>query len=126
MRPVADAFKLALTSIVSKLKAGNPFDSTDKAVRLSALFNEGSAENVINMIKEAKSDGAELLLGDLNRQGAVVQPHLVWGVKPGMRLWDKESFGPGAFSLSSSFSEITFTHRWTRPCSCWYSRGRYD
>ena len=58
MRPVADAFKSALTSLVSKLKAGNPFDSTDKAVRLSALFNEGSAENVINMIKEAKSDGA--------------------------------------------------------------------
>lgn len=93
MRPVAEAFKSKLSAIVSKLKAGDPF--SDSSVRLSALFSEGSAENVVNMIKEAKDDGAQVILGDLSRQGALVQPHLVVGVKPGMRLWDRESFGPG-------------------------------
>ncbi|KAK7059715.1 Aldedh domain-containing protein [Favolaschia claudopus] len=67
---------------------------TPDSGKLGPLFTEGSAENVLAMIKEAKEAGAELLLGDLGRQGAVVRPHLVKGVKPGMRLWERESFGP--------------------------------
>ncbi|KAJ7154676.1 Aldehyde/histidinol dehydrogenase [Mycena filopes] len=70
------------------------FQGEAKSAKLGPLFTEGSAENVIAMLTEAKAAGAELLLGDLGRQGAVVQPHLVKGVKPGMRLWDRESFGP--------------------------------
>lgn len=107
MRPVAEAFKSNLSAIVSKLKAGDPF--SDPSVRLSALFSEGSAENVVNMIKEAKDDGARVILGDLSRKGALVQPHIVGGVKPGMRLWDRESFGPGNVCTFTGCSYLTLT-----------------
>ncbi|KAG6829246.1 hypothetical protein H0H87_012150 [Tephrocybe sp. NHM501043] len=70
--------------------------------KIGPLFNEGSAENVVKMVKESVDVGAQLLLGDLRRQRAVVQPHLVQleykgdETGKGVRVWEKESFGPGA------------------------------
>ena len=49
---------------------------------------------MLSMLDEAQKDGAELLVGDMKRDGAVVQPHLLKGVRPGMRIWERESFGP--------------------------------
>ncbi|EIN08992.1 aldehyde dehydrogenase [Punctularia strigosozonata HHB-11173 SS5] len=88
-KPLLDA----ISSLAERLKAGD-HDKDPANVQLSALFNSGSAENVVNMIKEAQEGGAEVVLGKVDREGAVVQPHIVRGVKPGMRLWDRESFGP--------------------------------
>ncbi|KAG6860491.1 hypothetical protein C0995_010528 [Termitomyces sp. Mi166 len=67
---------------------------------IGPLFHQGSADNVVNMVKEAVERGAELLVGDLNRERATVLPHLVKlefkgsGTGKGLRLWEKESFGP--------------------------------
>ena len=85
---VANALKEALVGEFKKLKSGGPGE------QLSALFREDSAANVESMMGEARAEGAEFLLGDGSRQGAVIQPHIVTGVKPGMRLWERESFGP--------------------------------
>ena len=82
-----------ITRIMQSLKAGDPFN--DSTANLSALFNEKAAENVLGMIKEAKEEGAEILVGDLKREGGVIQPHLLIKVKPGTRMWERESFGPG-------------------------------
>ena len=49
----------------------------------------------INLLKEAQSEGATVLLGDVTRQGTLVQPHIVKNVKKGMKIWEKETFGPG-------------------------------
>jgi len=88
----ADAFLARVTALAGQLKAGDPF--ADPSVKLSCLFSEGSAANVVGMLTEAKEAGAEVVLGDLTHKGAVVQPHVLRGVKPGMRAWDRESFGP--------------------------------
>lgn len=83
-----------ITSICkTTLKAGDP--KSDSSANLSALFSPGLAENVLSLIVEAKSAGAEVLLGDLKVEGGVIQPHLLNGVKPNMTLWQRESFGPG-------------------------------
>jgi len=76
-----------IKAISSQLKAGD-------GGKLSGLFTEASAENVISMVKEAVDSGAELLVGDLKRNGTFVQPHVVLGAKPGDRLWERETFGP--------------------------------
>lgn len=81
----------AIKNIIQPYKAGDVQSSAD----MGALFSEGSANNAVAMIKEAQADGAEVILGDVNRNGAVIQPHLVKNVAPGMRLWDREVFGPG-------------------------------
>jgi acyl-CoA reductase-like NAD-dependent aldehyde dehydrogenase len=92
-REVSEALTSAVLAICKNIKAGDP--TADSSVKLTALFSADSAANVLSLIQDAKDAGAGLLLGDLKRDGAVIQPHLLTGVKPGMRLWDKESFGPG-------------------------------
>lgn len=89
---VSAALISAVEDLCKTLKAGD--GATGSTAKLSALFTEGSAENVLGLVREAVSSGAELLLGNLQREGAVVQPHLVKGVNPGMRLWHTETFGP--------------------------------
>lgn len=86
---VAPTLASALVAEFSKLRSGGP------EANISVLFTDGSAESVISLLREAKEQGAEFLLGDATRDGAVVQPHIVSKVKPGMKLWDRESFGPG-------------------------------
>ena len=88
-----DALVGELKTLFQRVKAGDPL--SDPSVAIGALFTESSAENVITMNKEAVEAGAQVLLGDLSREGSIVQPHIVAGVRPGMRLWDRESFGPG-------------------------------
>ncbi|KAI0794096.1 aldehyde dehydrogenase [Fomes fomentarius] len=87
-----------LTALFKQATAGDI--DTDPSAVLGALFTEGSAENVVNMIKEAVASGATLVLGDVGRKGAVVQPHILTNVRPGMRLWDRESFGPAVIALA--------------------------
>lgn len=91
-REVSKPLIEVLTKLCSKMKAG---DISDPDIQLPCLFCDSHAENVVSMIKEAQDDGAAVLVGDVSSEGAVVQPHLLLGVKPGMRAWEKESFGPG-------------------------------
>ncbi|KAK7687883.1 hypothetical protein QCA50_009102 [Cerrena zonata] len=91
-RGAAEKLVSLVKQIAAPIKAGNYADFPK--VQLSALFTAASAENVVNMVKEAQADGAEVILGDVKREGNVVQPHIITSVRPGMRLWDRESFGP--------------------------------
>ncbi|OCH87814.1 ALDH-like protein [Obba rivulosa] len=87
-RKVAPALVSALTALFKKFQAGGPGSD------LSALFREDSAVKVTDMIKDAKEKGAQILVGDGTRNGAVVQPHLVSRVKTDMWIWNRETFGP--------------------------------
>ncbi|CCM00836.1 uncharacterized protein FIBRA_02878 [Fibroporia radiculosa] len=87
-RKVAASLTKALVEEFSKLKAGGPEEP------LPAQFTEGCADNIVSMLRDARDNGAKFLLGDGTRKAAVVQPHIVTDVKPGTRLWERESFGP--------------------------------
>jgi len=89
-RGISKALISAVITLCKPLKAGDPSKNL-----LSPLLTQGSAENVLGLIRDALDAGAELLLGDLDARGSVIQPHLLIGVKPGMRIWDQETFGPG-------------------------------
>ena len=87
----------ALQREFEKLRAGDI--EGDSNAKLPALINENAAENVLSLLREAKEAGAEVLVGDLTKEGAVLQPHIISDIKPGMRAFDRESFGPGTKSL---------------------------
>jgi len=93
-----DALVSKLTELFKKLKAGDP--STDQSYRLAALFTEGSAKNFIHQLQQAQDQGAKVVVGDLKREGQVVQPHIVTDVRPGMSAFDNEIFGPGKLVLA--------------------------
>src|ERR1700678_965000 len=75
---------------VKKLKAGDPMEeSTD----LGPLIRESDAIRVTNWIEEAVRSGARLLCGG-GRKGSVVQPAVLTGTKPDMKVNCQEIFGP--------------------------------
>ena len=90
---VADKLISEIKTLFEAVKVGDT--SVDKSFPVGALFLESSADNIINMIKEAQADGAEVVSGDVNRKKSVLVPHLIKNVRPGMRIWDRETFGPG-------------------------------
>ncbi|KAI9442980.1 aldehyde dehydrogenase [Lactarius indigo] len=89
-RPVLEPLVAAIKRNIDTLTVGDPEHS-----HLSSLFTDRSADNVIEMLKEAKEAGAEVLLGDLEKAGpALLKPHVLTGVKTETRLWQRETFGP--------------------------------
>ncbi len=92
-RGVSDALTEKICGLCKYLKAGDPY--TDPTAKISALFSQPSADNVLSMFREAIGEGAQVLVGDVTRDGSVIQPHVFTGVKPGTSLWEREAFGPG-------------------------------
>lgn len=91
-KEVADELISRIKTIASKITVGDP--STTNA-KLGPAFSTASAANIVGMIKDAVDAGAEVLVGDLTHNDAFIKPHVVLGAKPGDRLWDRETFGPG-------------------------------
>ena len=75
---------------VKKLKLGDPLDeSTD----VGPLIRGSDANRMIAWIEEAVHDGARLLCGG-RRKGLVVEPTVLTGTKPDMKVNCQEIFGP--------------------------------
>ena len=92
MRDAVDRLIPLICSAAKELKITEP------------LFSENGVKSFLAMVKDAtETEGVELLVGDLTADGNVVQAHVLSGVRPGMRMWEVESFGPGKLSLSCLF-----------------------
>jgi acyl-CoA reductase-like NAD-dependent aldehyde dehydrogenase len=89
-RPVFDKFTGLLVEGVRKLKIGDPMqESTD----VPPLIREQDAVRVSEWIEEAVKGGARLLCGG-GRKGSVVEPAVLTGTSPNMRVNCAEIFGP--------------------------------
>lgn len=88
-RSAVEPLVAALKKHIASITAGDPATSA-----ISSLFTEASAEGILGLLRDAKDAGAEIVAGDIQRDGALMKPHIVLGVKRGMRLWEQESFGP--------------------------------
>ena len=65
----------------------------DEATDLGPLVRQGEAERVEAWIKEAVEGGAKLIAGG-ERKGSMMEPTILTGTKPGMKVRDEEVFGP--------------------------------
>jgi glyceraldehyde-3-phosphate dehydrogenase (NADP+) len=89
-RRVYGDFLDALAPKVAAITAGDPLaDGT----RLSAMISEHEADRVQTWIQEAVADGARVLTGG-ERDGAVHGATVLSGVRPSMRIFREELFGP--------------------------------
>lgn len=86
---IADEFVEKLAARAAKLPAGDPRGH----VVLGSLVSPAAAEKMDGLIADAREKGAKLAAGGA-RKGSVVEATVLDGVKPGMRLYDEESFGP--------------------------------
>lgn len=80
----------ALKPKVEALITGNPLDERTK---VGPMIRERDAIRVGEWVREAVASGARLLTGG-ERQGAIYAPTVVTDVKPDMRLFCDELFGP--------------------------------
>lgn len=87
--PVAEALVDLLAQKAARLTVGPP----QEAPVLGCLVDERAAERVAELVREAVEGGARLVTGG-RREGPFFWPTVVDGVRPGMRLYREESFGP--------------------------------
>ncbi|MEA3251767.1 MAG: aldehyde dehydrogenase [Pseudomonadota bacterium] len=87
---IADDFADKLASKAASLKAGDPRDAANA---LGTLINRESGDKLNGLIDDAVEQGARLACGG-KAEGVIMQPTLLDGVTPQMRLYREESFGP--------------------------------
>jgi acyl-CoA reductase-like NAD-dependent aldehyde dehydrogenase len=94
---IHDAVLERVVERVSKLKLGDP---ADPRTQMGPLNSRMQHEKVLAFFELAKADGARLMTGGQRPAGALFQkgfwaePTVYADVKPGMRLWQEEVFGP--------------------------------
>lgn len=85
-----EAFTTRFTELSARLKVGDP---EDPQVDLSAMIDEKNAKRIESWIEEAKTEGAQVLLGG-ERKGNLIPPTILTGTKPTMKVCALETFGP--------------------------------
>ena len=90
---VVEKFKSKLLQQISKLKSGNGFDST---AQMGPLINPLAINKMNELIADAESEGAELLVGGkkIEGKGYFFEPTVLDKVTPSMNLFHQEIFGP--------------------------------
>ena len=103
MEDIYDDFRTELTSLA---KAATPADPSSGETGLSPLSSPAARERFMEQVDAVKADGATVLAGGdhYDTPGSYVQPVVFEDVKPGMRGYHEELFGP-AFMLFKVKSE---------------------
>ena len=89
-RSVFGKFTELLLSGVSKLKMGDPMDDS---VDLGPMIRESDAIRAHDWVQEALRGGARLLVGG-KRDGSMLEPTVLTGTRPEMKVNCQEIFGP--------------------------------
>lgn len=89
---IYEEFKSKLVEETSKIKMGNPMDTS---TQLGTLISQKAARQVEETVNNAVKDGAEILIGG-KRDGAFYEATVIDKVTPQMDLVVNETFGPVA------------------------------
>lgn len=94
-KAIAEGFLQKLKSKMEALKPGSPFD---EAADYSVMAREDLANELLEQVRDAESKGADIILGGdrPDREGAFFNPTIITNLKPGMRAFEEELFGPVA------------------------------
>jgi glyceraldehyde-3-phosphate dehydrogenase (NADP+) len=87
---IADQLSNRVQERIKSLKTGDP---RDKGNTIGPLINDKAADYVMELIEDAKDNGANLLAGG-NRNGRMIEPTLFDNVPLSSRLAWEEPFGP--------------------------------
>jgi succinate-semialdehyde dehydrogenase/glutarate-semialdehyde dehydrogenase len=95
---LSDIYYEFVDRLRQRFEALTPGDPLDPATTLGPLSSEGAAENLVSQIRDTVAQGATLVTGGrrIDRPGAFVEPTILTDVRPGMRAYHEELFGPAA------------------------------
>ena len=89
-RSVAGDMASRLGEKAAALKVGDP---RDPSTEIGPLVTQESLERVAGLVDDARSQGAEVVVGG-EADGPCYKPTVLAGVTPEMRIYHEESFGP--------------------------------
>lgn len=87
---IADEFVAKMKAKVESMSAGDPSKTN---APLGALISKDAARRVDGLIDDAVAKGAKAIVRG-SVEGAIMQPALLDGVTPEMKIYYEESFGP--------------------------------
>lgn len=90
-RKIADEFVARLTAKVKTMRAGKP---GEEGAVLAAMVSPEAAKRVAAMVEDALAKGAKVTTGPTQLQGSILQPAVIDGATPDMKVYQEESFGP--------------------------------
>lgn len=100
---VFDALAAKLTTAVATIQVGGPVDeareaTTQGSIAIGPLINAAALEKVSAHVADAVAKGATVLTGGKPhaRGGTFFEPTVLTGVRPDMRVFQEETFGPVA------------------------------
>jgi succinate-semialdehyde dehydrogenase/glutarate-semialdehyde dehydrogenase len=95
MNSVAKAFEKGLFEAFRSLKPGDPMDP---ATQVGPLARPDLVDEIERQVNVSVAEGARLILGGkrMARPGCYYEPTILTEVRPGMRVYHEETFGPVA------------------------------
>ena len=92
-RPIFNETVEKIKEIVESKKLGNP---EDKNTDIGPLVSEKQIKTLELQVKDAVAKGAKIIIGGkrANLKGYYYSPTILVNVKPNMRVWKEEVFGP--------------------------------
>lgn len=102
---IADEFVARFAEKVAALRVGEPMD---EASQLGPMARADLVDELHQQVADSISAGARAVTGCApveDVQGAYYQASILDGVKPGMRAWDEEFFGPVAIVIRAKDEE---------------------
>ncbi|HZU13533.1 MAG TPA: NAD-dependent succinate-semialdehyde dehydrogenase [Chloroflexota bacterium] len=92
---IADEFQQRFVAAVEALSIGNPLDPQ---TQIGPLAREDLRDNLVRQVEESVAMGAQVLTGGqaLDRPGYYYAPTVLTDVRPGMPVFQEETFGPVA------------------------------
>jgi succinate-semialdehyde dehydrogenase / glutarate-semialdehyde dehydrogenase len=94
-KPVADEFQRRFVAAVQALPVGDPLDP---ATRVGPLARADLVDGIDRQVRKSVARGARVLTGGrrIGDTGCFYAPTVVADVRPGMPVYDEETFGPVA------------------------------
>lgn len=92
-KDIAEEFVNAVIEKTAEVKIGDPFDPD---VLVGSLIHQRHQDNILKSIEAAENEGAMVRIGGrtLDGKGYFLEPTVISGVKPDMRMASEEVFGP--------------------------------
>ena len=95
---VEELFDEFVAGFRDRLATLEPGDPADPATTLGPVCSERAAVGLVDQVQDAVDNGATVVIGGgrVDRPGAFVEPTILTGVTPDMRVYHEELFGPVA------------------------------
>jgi len=118
---IYDEFAKRFAAATAELKLG---EGTENGVTMGPLINEGAANDVLEFIKDAAANGANVATGGKRSDlgSCFIEPTVLTNVNDGMRVFQEEIFGPVAplFSFKTEEEAIAMANDTEFGLACYF------